>query len=295
VNKAGEIFYFHEFSTQIEPDSPQVFIDTLLAEIHHILRQARRPVIGIGITFLGWINEARTGPYFCMNAPALHNFNFKALIEDEFDCPVVVHDDVTAHTLAEFTFGVGRGCRRFMCLAMGTGLGAGMIVDGTPLQFTGGCAGDTGHILLRPGGPECTAGCKGCAEALIGVAGIERLAREKYHAPKNTFEIIQGSSTGSDPVAISVMRDIGEYTGELLASLFPIFVPDRIALTGGTTKAGEALLESTREKFESLMGGYCRSYAHISGNHFSKDKIVFGELKGETGVIGAVVDLISQN
>ena len=89
---------------------------------------------------------------------------------------MVLIDDTNAHTLAEFTFGSGRSFVRFMNLAMGTGLSAGVIIDGKLLDFTGGCIGDSGHIILRPGGPSCSAGCKGCAEALIGVAGIERLA-----------------------------------------------------------------------------------------------------------------------
>lgn len=292
VSHAGEIVHLHEFVTRVAPDAPQHFVATLLAAMRDVLRQAGGPVIGIGVTFLGWLNEERSGPYFCMNAPALHNFNFKALIEEEFGFPVVVHDDVTAHTLAEYRFGSGRGCRRFMCLAMGTGLGAGVIVDGKPLDFTGGCAGDTGHVLLRPGGPQCTAGCRGCAEALIGVAGIERLAREAYHAPRSAAEVIEGAASGADPVAVSVMREIGMYTGELLASLFPIFIPQRIALTGGTARAGEVLLDAARARFEELMGGYCRSYERISGHRFTKEEIVLGELRGEAGVIGAVVDLI---
>jgi len=292
VSQAGEVVYLHELATRVAPESPRRFIAVLLSSMRDALHQAGGPVLGIGLAFLGWLNKGRTGPYFCMNAPALHDFNFKALIEDEFRLPVVVRDDVTAHTLAEYRFGSGRGCRRFMCLAMGTGLGAGVMVDGRPLDFTGGCAGDTGHILLRPGGPQCTAGCRGCAEALIGVAGIERLAREVYRVPRSAAEIIQGAANGSDPVAVPVMREIGMYTGELLASLFPIFVPHRIALTGGTAKAGEVLLAAARERFENLMGGYCRSYESVSGHRFTKDDIVLGELSGETGVIGAVADFI---
>jgi glucokinase len=295
VDPSGQILDLSEFSTRVEPRETHIFLGELLGETRKVLQKAAGRVLGIGITFLGWINEEKTGPYFCMNAPALHNFNFKSLMESAFALPVVVHDDVTAHTMAEYTFGCGRDCRRFMCLAMGTGLGASMIVDGVPLQFTGGCAGDTGHILLRPGGPECSAGCKGCAEALIGVAGIERLAWEKYQLAKTAPEIIREAATAVDPLATAVMQEIGGYTGELLASLFPIFVPERVALVGGTTRAGEVLLGAARERFDDLMGKYCRSYENISAKHFSKDEIVLGELRGETGVIGAVIDLLRQD
>ena len=52
-----------------------------------------------------------------------------------------------------------------------------MVIDGEPLRYLGGCAGDTGHVIIQPGGPSCSMGCRGCAEALCGVAGIEQLAK----------------------------------------------------------------------------------------------------------------------
>lgn len=290
VAAGGVVEHLREFPTGIRNSMPEEFLHTLLHEIHALRMEAGVNIVGIGITFLGWINEARTGPFFCMNAPALHNFNFKQLIEEEFHLPVSIHDDVTAHTLAEYYFGSGRGCGRFLCLAMGTGLGANMMVNGHPLDFTGGCAGDTGHIILRPGGPACASGCRGCAEALIGVAGIERLALEKYSSPKTAYELIRGAANGSDPTAVAVLQEIGGYTGELLASLYPIFAPERIAMTGGTSRAGEVLLQAARARFEALVGDYCRTYANLTGKQFSSASIVLGSLAGETGVIGAAAD-----
>ncbi len=223
-----------------------------------------------------------------MNAPALHNFDFKGLIKDAFHLPVIVQDDVTAHTLAEYRYGSGQGSRRFLCLAMGTGLGAGIIVDGEPLQYAWGTAGDTGHIILRPGGPVCASGCRGCGEALIGLAGIERLAAEKYGCEKPAHELIRGAAQRGDPVAVAVMHEIGAYAGELLASLFRIYLPETIALTGGTARAGPVLLEAARARFEELAGDYYRTFASVVGEDFNGVKMVLGKLEGETGVIGAV-------
>ena len=289
VSRQGEIVAYREIAT--EAHHLELFIQRLLQEIHTLLENNQEPVIGIGITFCGWINEERTRPFFCPNFPALHDFHFKELLESEFHLPVVAQDDVTAHTLAEYTFGVGHNCRRFLCLAIGTGLSAGVIVNGKSLDFTGGCAGDTGHIILRPGGPQCASGCKGCAEAFIGVAGIERLWRERYNSYRPAYEIIRDTAQGTDPRAMAVMQQIGSYVGELLASLFPIFVPDRIALSGGTAQAGNILLDATLQRFEDIAGGYCRTYANVPGSGFTGVDIVLGRFKGESGVIGAVVDL----
>jgi len=295
VNRRGKVIALRVFPTQVQDSTLESFLTRLQEEIQAVLNMAPQGVLGIGITFLGWINEARTGPFFCMNAPALHGFNLKGWASERFHLPVVVHDDVTAHTLAEYTFGSGRGARRFLCLAMGTGVGAGVIIDGEALQFSGGCAGDTGHLILRPGGPTCSSGCKGCAEALIGVAGIERLASERYGAPRPAHEVIRGAAKGNDTTAVEIMRIIGGYTGELLASLSNIFLPERIVLLGGTARAGGVLLETARQQFEYLVGDYRRSLSAISKGVFSGVEILLSQLKGETGVIGAVVDLFVPN
>jgi glucokinase len=203
----------------------------------------------------------------------------------------VVHDDVTAHTLAEFYYGGGRGSRRFLCLALGTGVGAGIMIDGKPLQFTGGCAGDTGHVILRPGGPTCASGCRGCGEALIGVAGIERLAVEKYADGRPAAALIQAAASGAEATAVQIMGDIGQLVGELLASLFPIFLPETMTLTGGTSRAGNVLLNAAAARFEELSGAYYRTYAGLPGADFRGPQILLSSLEGETGVIGAVTDL----
>jgi glucokinase len=266
------------------------FIGKLLEEINSLLIPNKRRVVGIGACFLGWLNDAGTGPQFCMNAPSLHQVDFNALLSEAFQLPVIVHDDVTAHTLAEFHFGSGRNSRRFLCLAMGTGLGAGVIISGKPLDFTGGCAGDTGHVILRPGGPVCASGCRGCGEALIGVAGIKRLAAEKYADKRPARELIRAAAEKKDPVAVQVLGEIGQYTGELLASLFPIFFPEQITLTGGTSRAGDVLLEAAITRFEELSGVYYRNYASLPGVDFRGVRISLSSLDGETGVIGAVTD-----
>lgn len=290
VDSSGNLVGARDFATQVEKDDPKGFIEQLIREIHFLLDPRRQEIMGIGVSFLGWLNEAGTGPQFCMNAPALHHVDFKTLLGNVFQLPVIVHDDITAHTLAEFHFGSGRGSRRFLCLAMGTGLGAGVIINGKPLDFTGGCAGDTGHIILRPGGPACASGCRGCGEALIGVAGIERLAQEKYADTRTAGELIRAAAGNKDPIAVQVLAEIGQYTGELLASLFPIFLPEQITLTGGTSRAGDVLLEAAVARFEELSGAYYRTYASLPGVDFRGVRISLSTLAGETGVIGAVTD-----
>jgi predicted NBD/HSP70 family sugar kinase len=88
------------------------------------------------------------------------------------------------------------------------------------------------------------------------------------------------------------MRQIGCYVGQALASLSVIYLPEVIALTGGTAEAGDALLEACRGRFEELVGDYHRSFASMEPGYHSGVKIVLSEMRGETGVIGAAVELL---
>jgi glucokinase len=291
VSRSGKILAIEKTPTDVEVIGLDKFLEKFLALLQNVLAQTGRPVVGIGGTFLGWIDEARSGPYLCINAPTLHGLNLRRILDEQFRLPVLLIDDSNAHALAEYSYGTGQGCRRFMNLAMGTGLSAAVILYGKPLQFTCGCAGDTGHIILRPGGPSCSAGCKGCGEALIGVVGIERLALEKYGAPVSARRVIELAQAGSDHIATAVIREIGGYAGELLASLSHIFLPERISLSGGTANAGETLLRAVQERFEYLVGDYHRLYASRSGGYYNGVEIVLGKLKEETGLIGATVGL----
>ena len=86
------------------------------------------------------------------------------------------------------------------------------------------------------------------------------------------------------------MQEVGSYVGELLSSLFPIFIPDRIALSGGTAKAGNVLLSAAMQRFNELSSDYCKTFADVPGSFFSGVDIVLGRFKGDSGIVGSVVD-----
>jgi glucokinase len=292
VSPSGEVSALRWFPTDARGDDPGPFLERLVKDLDEVLTLAGGDVIGIGMSLHGYTDENRQGPILCLNTPALHGVNLRRLMVDRFNLPVVVNNDLTAHALAEYHFGSGRHTKRFLCMAIGTGLGAGVIINGEPLRYVGGCAGDTGHIILEPGGPSCSAGCKGCAEALCGVEGIERLAGQQYGHDVSAHEVIRRVREDSDPIAVSIIRQIGRYLGQTLASLSAIYLPEKIALTGGTAEAGQVLLDACRERFDELVADYHKNYARMGGDYYSGVEIVLGEARGETGVIGAVAELL---
>jgi glucokinase len=291
VDVAGHVYAFDRIPTDVGTEPPDPFLARLKESVRRTIDRSPVAPVGIGLSVHGWTDDARRGPILCVNTPSLHGVDMQGLLSEAFHLPVVVNNDLTAHVMAEYAYGVGRGAKRFLCLALGTGLGAGVVVNGEPLRYVGGCAGDTGHVILEPGGPACSTGCRGCAEALCGVEGIERLAREAYGRAMSAHDVIEAAREGRDEKAVAVIRRIGDWVGQLLASLSVIYLPDRMALTGGTAEAGPVLLEAVRTRWDALVGDYHRTYVRM-GDYYEGTEIVLGRTRGETGVVGAVVELL---
>jgi glucokinase len=289
VDKEGNIVDFQRVSSDAF-GNPQPFLDELVYRIAK-LREGREEVVGIGVSVHGYVDPERKGPIVCPNTPALRGFNLRGLLEDNFGLPVAINNDLTAHVMAEYDYGSGRGTRRFLCMAVGTGLGAGVIIDGEPLRYLGGCAGDTGHVVIQPGGPSCSMGCQGCAEALCGVAGIERLAKERTGRDIPAHEVISKAREG-EPEATAIIGQIGEWLGLTLASLCAIYLPERVALTGGVSESGPVLLEACERRFRELVGVYHERTVEMAEQFYTGVEFVQGEMRGQTGVVGAVSELL---
>ncbi len=295
VDGSGNIFNFHSFPTQAKGSDPQPFLDKLTVTADDILESCTEDVTGIGVCFHGYIDDEQRGPLICENTPAIRGFDLKSWLGEKYTIPVIVSNDLVSHAMAEYFFGSGRGTRRFMTLAVGTGIGAGMVINGQPLRFLGGASGDTGRIILEPGGPECVYHVSGSAEALCGTANIERLAEKYYGKKVSAYEVIKAAYEGSDSKAVEIIEQIGEYLGWTLASLCTIFLPEKVALTGGTSQAGHVLLNSCRVRFEELLAEYLLIFRETSGGIYGGVEIVLSEYRGESGIVGAVIELLGVN
>jgi glucokinase len=289
VDSHGTILEFQRFPSDTWGD-PQPFLRELVERLGKLYDLDRDRIGGIGLSVHGYVDAERRGPIVAPNTPGLDGLDLRGPLEEAFGLPVVVNADLTAHVLAEYHYGSGRGSRRFLCLAIGTGLGAGVVIDGEALRYLGGCAGDTGHVIIQPDGPNCSMGCRGCAEALCGVPGIERLARERLGRDVPAHEVISGARAG-EPSYVAVIEQIGAWLGQTLATLCSIYLPDRVALSGGVSEAGLPLLAACERRFRELVGDYHKQSIALSGQFYTGVTFVMAEMRGQTGVVGAVAEL----
>lgn len=233
------------------------FMEALCARIHEVLKTS--PVAGIGVAVAGFLDDDRERMIYNSNLPWLENYPLRAHLVREFQTRVELEIDSNAAALAEYRFGVGQDSHRFLCIAVGTGLGVGMIIDGEPLRFSYGCLGDPGHVIVQRDGPLCTCGGRGCAEILVSAPVLAEQYRAAGNLDTRTSlrDVIHAARDGDD-VAIQVLETAGTWLGVATASFANTFFPDRIAFAGGLAEAGDFVMSSLRRTFETSASKFAR-------------------------------------
>lgn len=229
------------------------------------LRKNEEP-LGVGVAVAGFLNEERDRLVYNSNIAWLEQYPLRGHIASEFDLPIELDVDSNAAAIAEHRLGWGRNCERFMCIAVGTGLGVGMIVHGEPLRFAYGCMGDPGHIIVKPNGPLCTCGGHGCAEILVSAPFLaDRYRIESGEDSVSSLRPVIQSALAGNELARSILQDAGKWLGIATASLANTFYPERIAFAGGLAEAGNILLNSVEKSF------------NYSVSKFARDQVVLGK------------------
>lgn len=221
--------------------------------------QMRRDCIaGVGVAAPGLINS-RSGVVQVATNLGWRNVHLRNLFEQKLRLPVRVDHLGRAHVRAEAIWGQGRGHRNFICLEIGTGIGAGVMSGGRVLRGASGIAGEVGHIPIDLSGPRCACGLRGCWEALCAAPAIRGRLAARLEEGQTSNSALSATSTLSelnaaymdrDPVAIRVIEDTANYLAHGLVAVIWTFDPEFILLTGSVVMECPSLIESAK----SLLG-----------------------------------------
>jgi glucokinase len=188
------------------------------------------------------------------NFPDWNNLPLRDELEKALHIPVVIENDANAAALGEQWRGAGRGINSMILLTLGTGVGAGIVLDNKIWQGADGMAGEVGHMTLIPDGRKCGCGNSGCLEMYASARGIVQSYLEasgrleaNQDSRVTSAQIYQAARTG-DPVARQVMKDMGSMLGIGIANLINIFNPNMIVIGGGVKDAWDLFIGATHEE-----------------------------------------------
>jgi len=291
VDRVGNVLFSGEISTK-----KHKHVDSFIDDLHNNLVPIIERAGGVG-RIKGMGVGAPNGNVYTGTIEYAPNLPWKGivplakLIQDKFQLPVVLTNDANAAAIGEMTYGAAQGMKDFIMITLGTGVGSGIVANGSLIYGHDGFAGELGHTIIIPEGRyhEGT-GKYGSLESYASATGVRLTTLEvlKKHNEPSILRDIPEDEIDSKKVyeaAIAgdvIAKEIFEYTGKILGMALANFVmfssPEAIILFGGLTKAGDLILKPTREHME----------ANVIQIFQNKVKILVSHLKeSDAAILGA--------
>ena len=225
--------------------------------------------------------------------PALQwdDLPLRDILTKELGVKTEIHNDVNLATAAEVKFGSGKGYKNAVMLTLGTGVGAGIIIDGNMYLGNQGMGAEIGHMVLELNGTQCNCGRKGCFQAYASALALKKQAMEKVaqNPQSSLFEAVGGDLDKingeyiykeflkGDKTTCEVVDKYIEYLSEGILSICNIFRPEVILLGGGISNWGDVLTNKIKE--------YCNKEFYGYKNAPIVD-IKIATLKNDAGILG---------
>jgi glucokinase-like ROK family protein len=261
ANFAAQIVHETETSMRIG-DGPQACIaqaDEFVRELLANEGLTLADIAAVGLSVPGPIVSEEGMVIAPPIMPGWDRFPIRDTLESMWGCPVSLNNDAEVGALGEWAHGAGRGERDLAYIKVGTGIGAGLLLDGQIYRGSTGSAGEIGHLTIDESGPLCDCGNTGCLEALAGGKAIGRQAREAVSAGPHTLlagmgppesltahEVATAARRG-DLVAQQIVTRAGNYLGVAIAGLVNLFNPSMVVVGGGVAQIGDLFLQPIRD------------------------------------------------
>jgi len=267
-------------------------IEIIVGAIEEV-RAAAPDVEAVGLGLPALVDFERGVVAWCNHLP-IDGVPFRDLLSERLGLPVSVDNDVNAAAIAEHRHGAARGVDHAVLLALGTGIGGGLIINGQIYRGARGFGAELGHLTVDLDGPDCPGACpgRGCLEVLgsgraMGLAGVavaesepdSTLGRRLATGGEITGPLITELAHEGDGQARRLLVDIGRHLGAGIVGIVNTFDPEVVVVSGGVVAAGDLLLEPAREVVMA------RALPPIA----ERVRIVPAHFAAESGMLGAAL------
>lgn len=287
VDRAGGIVDSVRAQT---PGSASVLEDAL----HRVVRQLaeRNEVSAVGLAVAGFLSADCSTVRFAPHLPWL-DAPVADMLAARFGLPVVLEHDANAAAWAEYRFGAAAGSKVAVVVALGTGIGAALLLDGKLFRGAHGVAPELGHLQVVPDGRPCACGKRGCWErycsgtALVDTAvemlaadpGRSQLVADASADPGSlTGRRIAGAAQDGDHLAVAAVADFSRWLGLGLAMVADIYDPELVVIGGGVSGSSSLFLDDAREHYAAAVTG---------AGHRPLARVRVTQLGDAAGLIGA--------
>ena len=255
------------------------------------LNVTEKDIEAIGVGLPGMIDKKKGISIYANNL----KFNITNIVEEmqkRIDLPCYIENDANCAAIGENVCGVAYGNENLIYITIGTGLGAGIIINGKVFDGSFGGGGEAGHMVIVAEGEECTCGRKGCWEAYASASALRRegrIAAAKYPNSK-IYDLVDGNiklidaktvfdaADLGDEVAIEIIDMYIKYLAVGLVNLVNIFQPEAIIIGGGVCAQGDKLINPLKEILSKrVYGGQL------------KTKLCIATLGNDAGIVGAAM------
>nr|WP_315048719.1 ROK family protein [uncultured Leptotrichia sp.] len=282
------------FTTIVKTDSLEGFEKTIERLAKILLQQVKsfdlnfEDVQSVGVGVPGPVLNTRVVKFWA-NFPWKNGVDLALEFEKNLGKPVKVDNDVNVITLGEMWKGSAQGYKNVLGLAIGTGIGGGIIVDGKLVSGEHGAGGEVGHIKVEKDGKLCGCGQKGCWEAYASATGLIREAQSRLavnkvnglyeHVKSRTLEAkdVFDMAKQGDQFSLDLVDYEAEYIALGIGNLLSTLDPEIVVVGGGVALAGDILFDKVKEKLGK--------YAFPST--IENLKIVSATLGNDAGILGA--------
>lgn len=267
-------------------------VECAVIDLVRELRQTYE-IEAVGIGAAGFVDEKRSRVTFAPNL-GWRDEPLRMTVEAQVGVPVVVENDANAAGWAESRFGAGAGRDYVVTITVGTGIGAGIVLDGSLYRGRWGAAAEFGHLTVDPGGRPCGCGNRGCWEQYASGNALVRearyLASERRTEAEALLELGDGTPEGvqglhvtqaarnGDPVALAAFDFVSRWLGQGMADITAILDPEYFVIGGGVSEAGDILLVPTMRAFVESVSG---------SEHRQLPTVVVAKLGNDAGLVGA--------
>ena len=239
--------------------------DWMLAQIASIARawQIETPIDRCGIGFGGPVIFKEQRVALSTHVGGWRDFQLTDWVRDLLGVPAIMDNDANAGALGEGRFGAGRGCSPLFYMTLSTGIGGGICEDGRIWRGADSYGGEIGHLTIRPDGPPCLCGWRGCFERMCCGLWLER------DYGKTAEELMQ------DPVFVS--RYVVDLALGLKACIM-LLNPSRIVIGGGIAKAGARLFDPLRTELHRQITSWSGARIDVVPAALGDDSVLYGAL-----------------